>query len=147
MIDVIQANTTHLEQAAMLFNAYRIFYGQPDNLEGATAFIQERLDKQDSIFFLAFLAGTEVGFTHLFPSFTSVGMGRIWVLNDLFVIPSARKSGVGDALLSRAKALAKETASKRVILETAIDNYPAQKLYDKTGFIRVEGFYQYSFEL
>jgi len=74
--------------------------------------------------------GKGLGFTQLYPSFSSVSMQRVYILNDLFVSQSARGKGIGEALLQRAKEFAIETSSKGLTLETAIDN-PAQHLYER----------------
>lgn len=147
MIDVRQADLTSLPAAAMLFNAYRVFYEQPSDLEGAEAFLKARITNKESILYIAYKGENPVGFTQLYPSFTSVGMKPIWILNDLYVNADARKMGVGEALIEKAKSLGRETGAKRVVLETAVDNVVAQGLYDKTGFKRGEGFYNYSVEL
>ncbi|MEM7510560.1 MAG: GNAT family N-acetyltransferase [Bacteroidota bacterium] len=147
MIDVRQADLTSLPAAAMLFDAYRVFYEQPSDLAGAEAFLKARLTNKESTLFIAYKGENPVGFTQLYPSFTSVGMKPIWILNDLFVKADARKMGVGEALIEKAKSLGRETGAKRVVLETAVDNVVAQGLYDKTGFKRGEGFYNYSVEL
>ncbi|MEM7514742.1 MAG: GNAT family N-acetyltransferase [Bacteroidota bacterium] len=147
MIDVRQADLTSLPAAAMLFNAYRVFYEQPSDLAGAEAFLKARITNKESILYIAYKEENPVGFTQLYPSFTSVGMKPIWILNDLYVNANARKMGVGEALIEKAKSLGKETGAKRVVLETAVDNVVAQGLYDKTGFKRGEGFYNYSVEL
>ena len=44
--------------------------------------------------FVAVADGTGVGFVQLYPTFTSIGAKRAWVLNDLFVVPEARRRGV-----------------------------------------------------
>ncbi|MEM8901611.1 MAG: GNAT family N-acetyltransferase, partial [Bacteroidota bacterium] len=126
---------------------YRVFYEQPSDLKGAEAFLKERIEKKESIIYIAYKEENPVGFTQLYPSFTSVGMKRVWILNDLYVKVNARKMGVGEALIEKAKSLGMETGAKRVVLETAVDNLVAQGLYDKTGFKRGEGFYNYSVEL
>ena len=147
MIDVRKADLDSLQAAAKLFNAYRVFYEQPSDLVGAEAFLKERIENKESIIYLAYIGDQAVGFTQLYPSFTSVGMRRVWILNDLFVDSDVRKMGVGEALIEKAKTLGKETGAKRVVLETAVDNVIAQGLYDKTGFKRAEGFYNYSVEI
>ena len=74
------------------FDAYRQFYGRASDLSGAHAFLRERFDHGESVVFLAFDAGGQgVGFTQLYPSFSSTAMARIFVLNDLFVCASARQ--------------------------------------------------------
>ncbi len=147
MIDVRKVDLNSLQVAAKLFNAYRVFYEQPSDLAGAEAFLKARIENKESIIYIAYKGETAVGFTQLYPSFTSVGMQRVWVLNDLFVDSHVRKMGVGEALIEKAKTLGKETGAKWVQLETAVDNVVAQGLYDKTGFKRAEGFYHYSVEL
>ena len=60
-------------------------------------------------------------------------MKRLWILNDLFVAATARKQGVGEALLERARQFALETNAQGLILETGADN-PARKLYERLGW-------------
>jgi hypothetical protein len=45
-MQIIQAQLAHLEAVARLFNQYRMFYQQPSNLEGATQFLREHLQKK-----------------------------------------------------------------------------------------------------
>ncbi len=111
-------------------------------MEKARLFILERLSNAESVIFLAFERTTPVGFTQLYPSFSSVSLKRLWMLNDLFVLPTVRKLGVGAALLKRARQFTMETNAKGLVLETASDN-PAQKLYERLGWTRDEAFYRY----
>src|SRR5690554_7323702 len=64
--------------------------------------------------FVAEVEGRAVGFTQLYPTFSSVSMARTFVLNDLFVSPEARKSGVGRGLLSAAAHYAREVGAIRL---------------------------------
>ncbi len=130
---IIQANLTHLDQVATLFNQYRIFYRQTPNLEGATQFIKDRLTKQDSIILIAFAEKKPVGFTQLFHSFSSVSMQPLFILNDLFVNENYRKQGYGVTLLNEAKAVCKKHNYKGLALQTERTN-PAQKLYESLGW-------------
>ena len=94
--------------------------------------------------FLALLDdGTPAGFTQIYSIFSSTSMQRAWLLNDLFVAPAARRAGVGRALLERAHAFARETNSKELMLQTAVDNVPAQRLYESLGWQRDNDFYVY----
>src|SRR5208337_3271218 len=74
-------------------------------------------------------------------------MERLWILNDLFVSPGARKRGVGVALLQRAEEFARQTNAKGLELETWVNNIPAQHLYEKCGWKRNVEFYQYTLYL
>ncbi len=130
---------------APLFDAYRQFYQKPGDVKGAGRFLRERLTKKDSVVFLASDdAGTVHGFVQLYPTLSSVSMQRLWILNDLFVSSSARRSGVAEALIERSIQHARETRSKGLILETAIDNIPARTLYEKLGWKRDDEFHRYS---
>ncbi len=131
---------------APLFDAYRMFYKQPSDINGATDFIRERLEQNESVIFIALINGEAVGFTQLYPIFTSVGMKRTWLLNDLFVTDTARGKGVATALLNAAKDFGKATNSKWLMLETAKDNFTAQALYEKNGWTRGTDFF-YSVQL
>ncbi|HEX9952394.1 MAG TPA: GNAT family N-acetyltransferase [Rubricoccaceae bacterium] len=136
-----RATPADLDTAAALFDAYRQFYGQPPDLDRARGFLAERLGTGDTALILAFdSAGAGLGFTHLFPSFTSVGTARIVVLNDLFVAPEARGQGVGAALLAAAEAHACDVGAVRLVLQTATDNAAAQRLYQRAGWTPDEAF-------
>jgi len=143
-----KATADDIAAVAVLFDLYRIFYKQSPDINGAEAFISDRLKHNDSAIFLAFINDEPVGFTQLYPIFTSVGMQRTWLLNDLYVKETARKKGVGEALLETAKQFAKATNSKWLMLQTGEDNKVAQKLYEKNGWIKeTDFFYSYNVTL
>jgi GNAT superfamily N-acetyltransferase len=146
-VKIIIAGLEHLQVASGLFNQYRMFYQQPSNLEGATQFIQERLQKNDSTILLAQENETVMGFTQLYPSFSSVSMKPIWILNDLFVEEAYRKQGVAQQLMTEAEAFARETGAIRVTLSTQISNAVARSLYESCGYVRDEEFYHYTLSL
>lgn len=143
---IAKANLADVEIIAPLLDRYRQFYGQPTDLDWAAEFLRDRLMRNESIVFLA-VAETALGFTQLYPSFSSVSLQKIWILNDLFVMPEARNQGVGMALLERAKLWGIETQAKRIILSTAIDNTAAQSLYEKAGYLKDSAFYHYQLDL
>ena len=142
-MEIRQATTEDLAGVAQLFNKYRMFYEQNADLEGATHYIKERLEKNESVIFTVINGGEYVGFTQLYPTFSSISMKRAWILNDLYVDEVARKQGVGEMLLGMAKEHAEKTGAKSIALSTAPDNIAAQRLYEKNGYKRDEAFYQY----
>lgn len=133
---IITATLDHLELIAPLFNAYRVFYDQASDLEAATAFLRERFLLRESVIYTALEGETAFGFTQLYPSFSSVNLRRLWILNDLFVIPEARGQRVGEALIGAAVELAQTSGAVGVQLETAHTNLSGQKLYERLGFQR-----------
>ena len=131
---VSRADSDYLSQLVPLFNGYRVFYKQESDLNAARSFLEDRFLKNDSVIFIANASdGTALGFTQLYPCFSSVSMQPTYILNDLFVTSEARKKGVGEALMKKAKHFVKTEGCKGLTLETAVDN-PSQKLYQRLGF-------------
>ncbi len=120
---------------APLFDAYRQFYEQPADLAAAQRFIQERLQRSESVILLALNdAGEAMGFCQLYPSFCSVEAAPIYVLYDLFVAPAARGLGAGRFLLLAAEDHAHRQGRVRMDLTTAHTNHAAQALYEAMGW-------------
>lgn len=143
------ATTADLDLVAPLFDAYRQFYHLPADLPRSRAFIAERLRLGDSSIFLADAEGAGLGFVQLYPLFSSTAAepGRLWLLNDLFVVPWARGRRIGQALMTRARELALETGARGIFLQTARDNATAQRLYESLGYRRDEHFLVYELDL
>jgi GNAT superfamily N-acetyltransferase len=134
MVAVKQINSIDdSPQVVNLFDAYRVFYDQASNLEGARKYLSERLANKESIILVATEGDIAVGFTQLYPSFSSVSMKPLYILNDLFVAAEMRGKGVGEALLKAAEEMGRELSWKGMVLETASDN-PAQRLYERMGW-------------
>tara|TARA_R110001632_G_scaffold67518_2_gene158532 strand:+ start:1297 stop:1809 length:513 start_codon:yes stop_codon:yes gene_type:complete len=153
-----QATLDDLDILVPLFDGYRTFYKQESNLKGARLFLKQRLESNESVVYIAFLpefvqAGAKlpdeqigsdiqnpesnedqaVGFTQVYPFYSSVSMERMLVLNDLYINPDFRGLGVGTALIDTVKNLCRDLDQKGIALQTAYDN-PAQKLYEREGF-------------
>ncbi len=129
-----RAERHDLDTLAVLFDAYRQFYAQAPDVAGARRFLDARLANGESVIFIAMLDGEGAGFTQLYPLFTSVGMRRLWLLNDLFVASGARRSGVASGLMAAAHAHAMDTGAAGVMLETQKTNHAARALYRKLGY-------------
>lgn len=139
-----QATSADIKELAPLFNQYRVFYIQQSNLNAATSFISERFRHKDSHFIIAFNEdNTAMGFTQLYPSFSSVSMQRTYILNDLFVAEHFRKKGVGKALLNAAKKFALNNNAKGLTLETDTKN-PAQHLYERLNWKKDDSVLHYT---
>ena len=148
MSKIIEANIKHLDEVARLFNLYRIFYKQPDDLERAHQFIKSRMEMKESIIFVSNNAdGTLSGFVQLYPSFCSVSTIPMLILYDLFVDPDTRTKGIGRALMNQAKQYAQENGFKRLELSTAKDNFIGQSLYESLGYEVDDEFLHYSLEI
>ena len=147
-VQVKYATPDDLDALTPLFDAYRVFYEQPSDLKLARNFLTERLQLRDSVILLAVAAsGEAVGFTQLYPSFSSVSARRIWILNDLYVAGKARGSGVAQALMESAMVHARFTGAIRLTLSTAITNKRAQRLYESLGYLRDESYFTYDLQV
>jgi GNAT superfamily N-acetyltransferase len=147
-IAVRQATVADLDHVVPLFDSYRQFYGKTTDLGLARAFLLERFQYEQSIIFIALdQDGRVVGFTQLYPAFSSVSAARVFILNDLFVVPAARRRGVASALLRTAADFGRANGAVRLTLSTAITNESAQALYEAEGWSRDTSFYVYHLPL
>ncbi|MBD2199214.1 MULTISPECIES: GNAT family N-acetyltransferase [Calothrix] len=144
---VFLADTDHLESLSILFDKYRVFYGQLSDIEAAKEFLKERFKHNGSVVFVAQDNGEIIGFTQLYPSFSSVSMKRVWILNDLYVKESYRRQKVATLLIHAAQEYAKQSGAVRIVLATHISNTTAQKLYESQGYIKDVEFYHYALRL
>lgn len=144
-IQIVQASIDDLEEIVQIFDQYRVFYNQASDLDGARQFLFDKFEHQESVIFAARNTETNefVGFTQLYPSFSSVSMKRVWILNDLFVNEQYRKMGIATKLMNRAKEFAILTKAKGIQLETSIQNEKAQRLYESFGYKRNDAAYHY----
>jgi GNAT superfamily N-acetyltransferase len=133
-ISVRQAAAADIEALAALFDQYRQFQGQLANHAAARAFLAERFDHGESFVFIAFAGGNAVGFAQLYPSYSSVSLSRVFILNDLFVHEAARRQQVASQLLSAVESYAWSFGASRVTLNVARTNVAAQHVYTARGW-------------
>ena len=142
-MDIFRAGIADLGEAAPLFTAYREFYGEAHDLEASTAFLTERMVRSESIVILARDEGRCVGLVQVYPAFSSTALAPIWILNDLYVDPGARGSGVVDELLTTTATLASEAGCIGIELATQHSNTRAQAVYARHGYVVDEEFRHY----
>lgn len=135
-MDIIKIDRAQGDLVFDLFDKYRVFYNQQFDCELAKNFIQTRLDNNESVIFVALVndKSKPVGFTQLYPKYSSVQAIKNWILNDLYVDKEYRKQGIGEKLIKTAMNFAKENNAKFFELSTAVNNYTAQNLYEQIGF-------------
>ncbi|WP_108808889.1 GNAT family N-acetyltransferase [Aquimarina spinulae] len=146
-IEIIETTIEELDVLTELFDQYMVFYKKPSDINKYRSYLKERLQNKEANAYLAIDDNTNnpLGFVLNYHSFSSVSLGRIVVLNDLFVMPEYRKKGIAERLINSAFDLAKQVGAIRVDLGTGKDNYTAQRLYEKIGFVKDEDFYSYSY--
>lgn len=135
-----KAELKHLPSLGTVFNDYRVHFKQPSDREKSRAFIEERIRDNSAVVFLAIdnETGECMGFTLLYPVFSSLKTTRTWTLNDMYISEKYRKFGVATKLLERVKELAVESAAAWIMLKTGEENLKAQALYEKFGFVKDE---------
>jgi len=142
MSEISRATVSDLAELHGLVEKYRAFYKQPEN-DKTRSYLEQRLNNDEAVVFIARLEGKAVGFTLLYPTFSTVSLSNIWLLNDLYVDESARSKGIASQLMDVAEAAAKAAGATRVFLRTANDNLPAQSLYEGRNWVKDEVFRRY----
>jgi ribosomal protein S18 acetylase RimI-like enzyme len=140
-MDTADATTTisravpaDLDALAVLFDAYRRFYGQAPDVPRARQWLRERLRFGESTVLVARRGDAMAGFVQLYPMYSSVRTAKTWILNDLYVDAGARRRGVARALLDAAADFARGDGAAVISLETTVDNDAARALYRSAGW-------------
>lgn len=142
MSEVSRVTKSDLAELHVLVEKYRAFYKQVEN-DKTSSFLEQRIASDEAVAFIARVDGNTVGFTLLYPTFSTVSLSSIWLLNDLYVDESARGQGIATELMEVAESEAKKAGATRVFLRTANDNLPAQALYESRNWVRDEVFRRY----
>ena len=136
-----KASLTDLEQIVPLFDAYRQFYKQASDIDGARAYLKARLENHETTIFID---QTNSAFALLYDTFSSVPMQRLTILNDLYTKPEAQRQGLGSALIQASREHALEMQSVFLRLRTATNNLTAQSVYEKIGFVKDDVYLTYN---
>jgi len=128
-----EATLSDLDALVHLFDSYRQFYKQNSDIEGARKFLSSRITQGESVIYIAIAKGKTIGFTQLYPIFSSVSMEPMYILNDLFIDTAYRSKGVGTALIDAVKQRCRAENQKGIVIQTETTN-PAQKLYEHLAF-------------
>mgnify|MGYP003402737643 FL=1 len=143
-MSVTAVGVADLDALVPLFAGYLQFYQVPRSASEIHAFLLERLQRGDAQLFIARdEQGMAQGFTQLYPLQSSLSLAPAWLLSDLFVLPSARRQGVGEALMNAARAYAEASGACGLQLETAKTNLAGQALYERLGYVRDELYLTY----
>jgi ribosomal protein S18 acetylase RimI-like enzyme len=78
--------------------------------------------------------GNLLGYALLARLYRAHFAARIIDLHHLFVLPEARNSGIGEALIQAAKIEAEAQGCSHLVVSTHPDNHRAQGFYRKLGF-------------
>ncbi|MEY4900605.1 MAG: hypothetical protein RI895_1027 [Actinomycetota bacterium] len=142
MLEVGRAKLADAGDLHPLVEKYRAFYNQPPNAK-TLDYLKSRLENDEAVVFFARYDSVAVGFTMLYPTFSTVSLSNVWLLNDLYVEEANRGQGIASKLMETAESAACEAGATRVFLRTANDNATAQSLYEGRGYIQDEVFRRY----
>ena len=121
-------------EVTRLMAAFRDFYGDsepPDELIGRV--VGKLIGDDDTEFLLAGTPALGVAQLRFRPSVWT-GTDDAW-LEDLFVLESARRKGVGRALVEACAERSRARGCKRLQLDTNETNTTALALYQRLGFV------------
>ena len=144
---IVRARAGDLRDVLPLFGAYRRFYHRSSDPTAARRYLSARLAQDQAVLFVAYEGREPIGFTLLYPTFSSLAMRPLWILNDLYVRPSARGRRIATRLLDRTAAEARAEGAVGMILDTARTNRRAQRLYAACGWTQDEKFLHYELTL
>ena len=146
MIEISRATVADVPELTELVEKYRAFYKQEVNPR-TESYLRERLTNDEAVVFIARyveeLNVRPVGFTMIYPTFSTVSLSEIWLLNDLFVDESVRGQHVASQLMDTAELAARNAGATRLFLRTAHDNTAAQALYEGRGWVQDAVFRRY----
>ncbi len=131
---ITEAKLADLDELTLLFDEYRQFQGRPSDPDAARVFLKARIEHGESVLFIARNNSQPTGIAQLYRSFSSVSLARVYILNDLFVRPNARRRGIASALLSAVERYAWSLGAARLTLNVASENAAARQLYTDFGW-------------
>jgi GNAT superfamily N-acetyltransferase len=137
-LTIERATETDLTALLPLMRAYCDFYEVAPSddalLSLARALIAD--PEREGVQLLARSEGRAVGFATIFWSWATTSAERIGVMNDLFVAPEARGTGLAAALIEACRAECASRRARKLTWQTAPDNAAAMKVYDRVGATR-----------
>lgn len=104
--------------------------------KGYARFFESQLEVGEVVLLVALLGGKRVGYAYarLEPRDWNALRDACGALHDIFVLPEARRAGVASALLDDVIVRLKALGAPRIVLSTAVQNEPAQRLFERHGF-------------
>ncbi len=133
---LVPAQLTHVQAIVPIMEEYRKFCGFDSQEKETQAFITHLIKDNKSVMLLVIEAQSQqvMGFVNLYPSYSTLALKPIWLLNDLAVSSQFRGRGLAKTLMNGALEFAKESGAIRIEFKTEVTNTRAQALYNSLGF-------------
>lgn len=145
MIEVVSKN--NIEEVLPLIKAYQAFYKVTEISDAKNLAFFSQFGESDAkgCQFLFREKDKVAGFATVYFSFTSTIAEKVAVLNDVFVLDDYRGKGIARQLIEHCRAYASEMGAARLQWLTALDNEPANRLYESMNTNKSTwNFYTYS---
>lgn len=108
----------YIDQFVIVVDEYRKFCGFNLSPEATKGFFKNLHKENKAATFIAISEEYEImGFINLYPSYSTLSLRKIWILNDLGVSSRFRRLGVAQALIKKSIEFAKESGSIRIELK------------------------------
>ncbi len=133
-----QPTPAELADVAEVFDQYRHHYGEPLVAGQALAWLTRHTRSGMLTIFTAHVDGDLAGIATTVIALASLRLGCSWQLRDLYVVPRARRCGVGRALVSTVRASAAAAGAIYLSVQTEVGNTAALQLYQTNGFLPQE---------
>jgi len=142
-VTVRQATIQDIPRLVPVFDCYREHFGQQKNSSAAAKFLFEKFEHRESVIFIAEEQNEIIGFAQLYPTFSSLTLQRVWILNDFFISGQYRQRRIGEQLFSAVKEFSLVTRAKGIELTAQHTNNKAWQFWERQGFILDEEFRSY----
>jgi GNAT superfamily N-acetyltransferase len=141
-VAIAEVGEQDLSDLLPLMAAYSEFYGAAPGADSLLALSRTLLEDPEGQG-LQLIArrrerGPALGFATLYWTWSTLRAARIAIMNDLFVAPEARGTGLGAALIDACRERARERGMSRLEWRTAPGNVQARRLYERVGAQRSE---------
>lgn len=133
-LEIRPATAQDADALAPLFDDYRRFFTQTEDLETSRTFLRERLERGESVVLAAFDGAAAAGFLQLYPLFSSWYARRQWFLSDLYVAPEYRTRGVGKRLVETCAGFARRDGARAILVELPFSEPHLAEFYGALGF-------------
>lgn len=142
-----QATIQDLTKIVPIFDCYREYFQQQRHPTKVESFLFEKFEHLESVIYIAEKYSEVIGFAQLYPTFSSLTLERVWLLNDFFISEEYRNSGVGKQLFEKVKEFTWLTNSKGIELSVEHINQKAWEFWERQGFKVDEEFRYYFYKL
>jgi GNAT superfamily N-acetyltransferase len=139
-VNIARASEADLGDLLPLMRAYCEFYEVSPSDDKLLALSRALIadPEREGVQLIARDSGRAVGFATVYWSWATTIAARIGVMNDLYVAPEGRGSGVADALIEACAEECRRHGAAELTWQTARDNARAQRVYDRAGATRSE---------